>query len=179
MALQIAISKMSGAEKGGGGKESEGEKNNGGSSQHLQEKDLENSKSVYVYLLFCSCGAVFNKMVYHNVCRRKFRRQNAFKSTYFLFYLSNVWINGCPQRLQEKDFRPQRGLKKIKIRVKKFRRAPRAIIYYHFPLNLMTHPHGGHILTSKLKNHWKYQCFWVEKILILCVTWNSVYLTGP
>lgn len=90
MALQIAISKMSGAEKGGGGKESEGEKNNGGSSQHLQEKDLENSKSVYVYLLFCSFGAVFNKMVYHNVCRRKFRRQNAFKSTYFLFYLSNV-----------------------------------------------------------------------------------------
>ena len=47
MALQIAISKMSGAEKGGGGKESEGEKNNGGSSQHLQEKDLEN-QSLYM-----------------------------------------------------------------------------------------------------------------------------------
>ena len=40
---------------------------------------------------------------------------------------------------------------KDKNKGKKFRRAPRAIIYYHFPLKLMTQPHGGHILTFKLK----------------------------
>ena len=38
-----------------------------------------------------------------------------------------------------------------KIRVKKFRHTPRAIINYHFPFKLMKQPHGGHILTFNLK----------------------------
>ena len=110
--------------------------NENGLSQRLQEKDLENSKSVFVYLLFCSFGAVFNKMVYLNICKRKFQG-----CIFYIFLLAwvekinhfNIFSLFSLNFSYEKQIFNKKNhlncLKKTKIRVKKFRHAPRAIIY--------------------------------------------------
>ena len=54
--------------------------------------------------------------------------------------MKNKYIIIKSLKLSEKD----------KIKSQKIFGASRAIIYYHFPLKLMTQPQGGHILTSKL-----------------------------